>query len=116
MVAVAVTFALLVAIGGVVMLIPIVLLDLLAAPGWVQALPWLVPTLVTLGWNLYRPGPAVLSDDDDERWSGYALRTVLVGTDRPRAVPLRVLASLLFGGPVGWLLLVAAVADIPAGF
>ena len=115
-VAALVTFALIVAIGLVIMVLVMVGLDRLDAPGWVVALPWMVPTAGMLAWVLRRPGPAVLSNDDDDSWSGFAIRSVLVGRDTPRAAPLRVIATVLFGAPIVWSFVVLGILELAGAF
>ena len=98
----AVTFALLIAFGGVVMVLAMTGLDRLNAPGWVVWMPWLAPTVGSLFWALGRPSAAILSDDDDDGWTGYSVRFVIIGSDLPRPRPLRAIASVLFGAPLAW--------------
>ncbi len=75
-------------------------------------MPWAVPTAIVVGWALFRPTPAVATDDDDESWPGYAIQYVLVGEGTPRAAPARVVAAVLFGAPVTWALLVFGLSTL----
>lgn len=110
--AAAVTFAVLVAVGLGVMLLVMLGLDRLGAPGWVVALPWIVPTAAAMIWSMGRPAPAVLTDDDDDSWIGYAIRLVMVGDGEPRARPARAVAAAVFGAPVGWAFVVFGLLEL----
>lgn len=90
----------------------VVLLDRLGAPGWVTALPWIVPTVAVAVWALGRPVAAVLSDDDDESWSGYSVRLVMIGADVPRGRPARAATATVFGAPLGWALAVLFLIEL----
>jgi hypothetical protein len=113
--AMAATFALIVIVGLSIMVLVMVGLDRLGAPGWVVALPWIVPTAAVLAWAVGRPGPAVLTDDDDDTWTGFAIRTVMVGGDEARPRPLRVITAVLFGAPVAWSFIVLVAAELVGG-
>lgn len=102
--AAALTFAIVVAVGGAMMLGCMWLLSWAGAPGWVLTLPWIFPTAGALVWTLTRPIVAGLTDDDDDSWFGYSIRWVLVGELEPRPVPIRVIAAALFGAPIVWAL------------
>lgn len=86
-------------------------LDAVGAPGWLVALPWLVPTGAVLGWVLVRPRAAD-RHDDDHGWVDYVSTRVLVGEGRPRPTPLRVLIAVVAGGPIGWTFLLGLVAEL----
>jgi hypothetical protein len=101
-IATALTFALLVVFGGIVMALVMTGLDRLSAPDWVVWSPWLAPTVGVLSWALARPSAAILSDDDDDKWTGYSVRVVIIGSDTPRPRPVRAIATVLFGAPVAW--------------
>ena len=88
----------------------------LGAPTWVVALPWLLPIVGMLIWTVRSPAPAVLSDDDDESWSGYAIRSIMVGAVERRPAPVRVLAALLFGAPVVWSFVVLTALELTGIF
>jgi hypothetical protein len=110
--AAAVTFASTLVLGAALMVAAMWLLSTLGAPGWLVALPWWLPTLAVVVWTIVRPSVAVVSDDDDESWAGYANRYVLVGEDEPRPAPARIAAAVLFGAPVAWALLIFAVLTL----
>lgn len=93
-------FAAVVAVGAAIMLAVIRLLEWLGAPGWLVLLPWWLPAVGVIVWTMLRPGPAILSDDDDDSWVVYVIRYVLVGEDEPRAAPVRGIAAAAFGAPV----------------
>jgi hypothetical protein len=88
------------------------LLNRLGTPTWLAALAWIVPTSGALVWTVLRPTAAVVTDDDDDSWAGYAIRYVMVGENAPRGTPVRVLAALAFGAPVIWALLVFGVSTL----
>ncbi len=111
-VAALVTFALIAGTGFVIMVLVMVGLDRLGAPDWVVALPWIVPTAGMLAWALGHPGPAVLSDVDDDCWTGFSIRTVMVGRNEARPRPLRVITAVLFGAPVVWSSVVFGIAEL----
>lgn len=98
----ALTFVVVVIVGAIPAVVTIGLLRRLGAPDWLASTMWLVPTAIVLVWSLWRPGPAIATDDDDATWVGYAVRYVLVGADERRPAPVRAVAAALFGAPVGW--------------
>jgi hypothetical protein len=106
------TFAVIVAFGAAIMIAVMWLLDRLGAPGSIVAVPWIVPTVAVGVWAQGRPGPAVLSDDDDESWSGYAIRSAMVGRDEARARPARIVTTAIFGAPLGWALAVLFLIEL----
>lgn len=106
------TFALVVGVGLAIVLAVTSLLDSLGAGPVLVLLPWLVPTVAAVLWTLVRPTVARVTDDDDDTWFGYAIRWVLVGEGEPRSAPVRLVTALLFGGPVGWSLLVVAALTV----
>jgi hypothetical protein len=110
-----VTFVLILVVGLSIMALVMVGLDRLGAPGWVVALPWIAPTVAVLAWSLGRPGPAVLTDDDDDTWTGFAIRSVMVGREQARPRPLRVVTAVLFGAPIIWSFIVFGIADLVGG-
>lgn len=106
------TFVLVVVVGAVLIWAATRGLLALGAGPVTATLPWLVPTATAVIWTLLRPTAARVSDDDDDSWFGYAIRWVLVGEIEPRPAPVRVVAALVFGGPVGWSLLVVALLTV----
>lgn len=110
--AAALTFVLIVGFGLAVMWTILWTLQRLGAPAWIVTLTWAIPTACVLLWALIRPSPAELTDDDDDSWFGYTLRWALVGEVEPRATPLRILAALVFGAPVGWALILVALLTV----
>ncbi len=103
-------------LGVVVAALVSVGLRSLAAPTWAVALPWVLPIVGTVVWTLRSPAPAVLSDDDDESWSGYAIRWAMVGADEPRPVGVRVVAALVFGAPIVWSFVVLTALELTGIF
>ncbi len=112
----ALTFALIVVLGLAVATLASVGLRALDAPAWVVALPWILPILGTVVWTLRGPRPALLSDDDDESWSGYAIRSVMVGADEPRSVGSRALMGLVFGAPIVWSFIILTALELTGLF
>ncbi len=98
------TFAVLQIVGLILMVLMINLLEALDAPWGVTTMPFWLPTIAVLVWTLARPTPAVATDDDDDSWTTFSVRHVLVGEDRPRSAPLRILAAAVFGAPIAWAL------------
>jgi hypothetical protein len=113
----ALTFALLFGIGAALMAIAWWVLSLGVASSVTAIIVWLLPTLGVLTWVVVRPGPAETDDtNDDQTWPGFAIRYVLVGEDTPRPLPLRVIAAVVFGAPIGWcVLLVGCVGLLGLG-
>lgn len=107
-----VTFAVVVMIGLVLMLLPMAGLRAAGAPDWLVALPWVIPTAGAVVWSVARPTPARLTDDDDDSWVGYSIRLMLVGSEEPRTRPARVVTTLLFGAPVVWSLVVFGLLEL----
>lgn len=97
-----VTFVVVVAVGLIPMIGAIWLISSLGAPTFVNLLPWLVPTAAVVTWALVRPSVAEPTDDDEQTWPGFAIRYVIVGETRPRPRPARAVAAIVFGGPIGW--------------
>lgn len=97
-----VTFLVIAGTGAVLLGGVMILLAWVGAPPWLVVAPWVVPTLVAIGWAVVRPRPAIATDDDDDSWVGYAIQHVIIGEDEPRPAPLRLLAALLSGAPVMW--------------
>jgi hypothetical protein len=111
------TTLIVVAVGLVLLALAMQLLEWLGAPGWIVVLPWLVPTAGTLGWNVLRPSPAVLTDDDDDSWIGYSLRCALAGpAERPHPAPLRAVAAVLLGAPIVWAFVVFGLLQLTGVF
>ena len=104
------TFLLMAGTGAVLLGGVMVVLAWIGAPTWLVVAPWLVPTIVAVGWALGRPRPAVATDDDDDSWAGFAIQYVIVGEDEPRPAPARAVAALVFGAPVIWSLGVFGVS------
>lgn len=105
------TFASTFAFGLALLALAMVGLDALGAPGWLVVLPWLVPTVAVLGWSLVRPRAAD-RHDDDHGWVDYVSTRVLVGEERLRPTPQRVLTAVVAGGPIGWVFLLGLVAEL----
>lgn len=104
--AIVLTFAVLLAIGGFVFLLVVVLLDYSDAPGWLVLLTWLVPTVAVLVWALLARLPATASDYESQIWGDYAVRAVMIGIERPRSVVSRVVTAILFGAPLAmWIVI-----------
>lgn len=110
--AAAVTFLLIAAVGFVVMIALMMGLDAIGAPRWLVTAPWWMPTLGMLVWTVFRPSPAIVSDDDDDSWVGYSMRLVLYGADVPQALPIRLVAALLLGALVVWAFVVFTILEL----
>ncbi len=110
--AVLVTFGLVIMAGGVVLWFAIVLLDYADAPGWLIVAGWMALTFAVLGWALRTDVAAIASDYEDQAWSEYAVRAVMVGRDQPRSSSARMITAVVFGAPlaVGLPLLVLLAA------
>ena len=106
------SFTLITIVGAAAMVGAMAVLALLDAPWWIVAAPWYVPTIGVALWTLLRPHPAIVGDEDDDSWSGYAVRLVMVGEDTANPVPMRAAAALVLGGPVGWALGVLLVLEL----
>ena len=90
----------------------IVVLGLAGAAGWIQLLPWLVPMVSVLAWSLSDPTPADVTDFEEQTWSGYVIRYVLIGEEVPRDRPHRIIAAVVLGGPVGWVIVIATALAV----
>jgi hypothetical protein len=109
--AVGVTFALIVALGWGVLAVVMIGLDRLGVPGAWRHSVWLVPTGGALIWALHRPQPATASQDEEQPWSDYAVRAVMIGVDEPRPRPARAVAGILFGAPLVVYLVITVVLE-----
>lgn len=107
-----ITFVLLISVGLVTLWGCAWVLGRFDAPGWVLAAVWAVPAAGTVAWTTIRPSVSGLTDDDDDSWLGYSIRWVLVGELEPRPAPVRVIAAILFGAPLGWVLLLIGLLTI----
>jgi hypothetical protein len=114
--AAAATFLLVAAVGLATMYGCMALLRLFDPPQWVVLLPWLLPTAGMLYWTMFRPSPAIVSDDDDDSWVGYSMRLVLFGADVPQALPIRVVAAILLGALVVWAFVVFTILELVGVF
>lgn len=102
-----------VAVGWAVLWLVIVLIDYADLPGWLVHAAWIVPTLGTLVWAVLRPSPATASEDEEQPWSDYAVRAVMVGVGEPRPVATRVVTGIAFGAAlVVYLLITVALEAI----
>jgi hypothetical protein len=106
------TFLVVVGVGSAMTWAAIAGLRWLGAPGWVAALPWIAPTVGALAWALGRPTPAILTDDDDDSWAGYAVRFVMIGDGTRRSAPVRAVTTVVVGAPVVWALVVFGLATL----
>lgn len=86
------------------------------APAWLAWSLWIAPTIGVLTWSLLRPRSAVVSDDDDDAWTTFAIQFVLVGEETPRPAPVRAIAAVLFGAPVVWSLTVFGLSTLAGLF
>ena len=109
--AVGVTFALIVALGWGVLATVMIGLDRLGVPGAWRHAVWIVPTGGALIWALYRPQPATASEDEEQPWSDYAVRAVMIGVDQPRPPARRALTGILFGAPLVVYLIITVVLE-----
>ncbi len=110
--AAALTFILIAAVGFALMVGVMVALRSFGSPDWLIAAPWVVPTAGMLFWTVFRPSPAIVSDDDDDSWVGYSMRLVLFGADVPQALPIRLIAALLLGALVVWAFIVFTILEL----
>lgn len=110
--AIATTFAIMTAIGLALLLLVVVLLDYADAPGWLTLLLWAVPTASMLVWALRGRVPATASDYEAQSWSDYSVRAVMIGIERPRPVPARIVTGVLFGAPLGVWIVVGVLLDL----
>lgn len=109
--AIGVTFALIVALGWGVLAVVMIGLDRLGVPdAWRHAV-WVVPTVGSLIWALWRPQPATASDDEQQPWSDYAVRAVMIGVERPRPAAGRAVTGILFGAPLVVYLVITVVLE-----
>lgn len=106
-----VTFAVLFVAGSIAMALVMLLLSVADAPGWLLTAPWWLPTLGVMAWTIARPRPAVATNDD-EAWVTFAVLFVLVGPERPRPSPARIVAAVLLGGPTVWALMIIWILAI----
>jgi hypothetical protein len=111
-VAIALTFALFLTIGGSLLLLVIVLLDYADVPEWIVLLTWLVPTLAMLAWALRAKIPATASDYEAQSWGDYSVRAVMIGVERPRHPAARVATAVLFGAPLGMWIVIGLLLDL----
>lgn len=99
-IAITITFAAIVVLGWAVLAAVIFALDKLGVPGTWRHAVWIVPTLGALAWALRSPDPATASDQEEQPWSDYAVRAVMVGVDTPRPLAQRAITGVLFGAPL----------------
>lgn len=98
--AIAVTFALIVLIGWGVLAGVMLVLDRLEVPALIRHATWIVPTLGAVAWVLRRPDPATASEDEEQPWSDYAVRAVMIGVEAARPPAQRAAAGIVFGAPL----------------
>ncbi len=110
--AIVLTFGVLLAIGGSVFLLVVVLFDYADAPGWLVLLAWLVPTVAVLVWVVLARVPATASDYESQIWGDYAVRAVMIGIERPRRVAARVATAILFGAPLGMWIVIGLLLSV----
>jgi len=104
-----VTFGFFLVPGLLVMVAAIAALGRAGSPTWAQVLPWLVPMLGVLVWSLSGPTPADATDYEEQSWSGYVIRYVLIGEEVLRPRLERILVAVLVGGPIGWAMIVISL-------
>lgn len=109
--AIGLTFTVIVAIGWAVLAAVIVGLDRLGVPAVWRHATWIVPTVGALVWALRRPDPATASEDEQQPWSDYAVRAVMVGIDEPRPAAQRAITGLVFGAPLVVYLTVTVILE-----
>ena len=109
--AVGVTFALIVALGWGVLAVVLVALDRIGVPGTWRHVVWVVPTVGAVIWALWRPQPATASEDEQQPWSDYAVRAVMIGVERPRPAAGRAVTGILFGAPLVVYLVITVVLE-----
>lgn len=108
-VAITVTFASMLVLGGVVIGLLVAALRALDAPGWLQLATWLIPAAAVTVWACRPTEPATVSDVESQGWGEYVARYVMVGNEEVRPLPLRVVTGVLFGAPVAGALVVFAL-------
>lgn len=111
-----VTAALVVLVGLVLMLLVVWLLAALGAPDVVAWSPWWLATMGVIAWAILRSTPAEVTDEDDDSWSGYSLRYVLVGEAEARPAIVRVVAAVILGAPIVWSMLVLGLLALAGVF
>lgn len=99
-VAVCITFAILVVIGLVVVWGLLVVVAKIGGGLPSEPITWLALAALLLPWALRSPQPATASDYEAQPWTEYAIRSVMVGVDRPRSRWLRAVAVVAFGPPL----------------
>lgn len=109
--AIAVSFAAMIALGWAVLLAVMWVLRRLGVPGSVVQLTWIVPTIGVMAWALWRPSPATASEDEAQPWSDYAVRAVMIGVEEVRSAPLRLITAALFGAPLAVYLLITVILE-----
>lgn len=98
--AVAVTFGIVLLAGGVVLWLALALLGSIGADDGFVVIVWLGLTLAVLAWALRTSTPAMASDYEDQAWSEYAVRAVMIGREQRRQRAARVITAVLFGAPL----------------
>ena len=110
--AIVLTFAVFLAIGGILFLLAVVLLDYVDAPGWLVFVMWLLPTAAMLVWVLRARIPATSSDYEAQAWGDYSVRAVMIGVERPRSAAARVATAVVFGAPLATWIVVGVLLDL----
>lgn len=108
-IAIAATFALVLLLGGATFWLLFLVIRKFDAPGSVQLVVWLIPTLAVTTWAVRSGSPATVSDVESQGWSEYVVRYVMIGNETARTVPLRVVTGIVFGAPVACYLIAITV-------
>lgn len=107
--AIAATFSLVLLLGAGTFSLLFAVIRKFEAPGWVQVVAWLVPTMAVTVWAVRSSAPATVSDIESQGWGEYVVRFVMIGSETARPVPLRVITGIVFGAPVACYLVVITV-------
>jgi hypothetical protein len=98
--AIAATFVSMLFFGAATFWLLFAVFDKLGAPGWLEFVVWLAPTLAVTGWAIRSTAPATVSDVESQGWGEYVVRFVMIGDETARPVPLRIITGIVFGAPV----------------
>jgi hypothetical protein len=80
----------------------------LGAGGW-AGLVWAALALGTTWGAVRSTTPALRAGE--QSWNEYVLRATLIGSERVRPVPVRILTGLVLGGPLGLVIVVYGIID-----
>lgn len=98
--AIAATFGVVILAGSVVLWIVFAVLGAVGMPDGLVVLVWVALTSAVVAWALRTTTPALASDYEEQAWSEYAVRAVMIGREQPRQRAARVITAALFGAPL----------------